>query len=75
MHYKSLLIYISKLSLRPNNSPYNFVSFIFSICLPFFNLRNYSFGTLICIVTYPKLIKLISSLIVSSFNYQNLQGV
>jgi hypothetical protein len=35
------------------------------------NLRYYSFGTLICIVIYPKLIKLISSLIVLSFNHQN----
>jgi hypothetical protein len=49
------------------------LSFQFA-CL--FNLRYYSFGTLICIVIYPKLIKLISFLIVLSFNHQNpLEGL
>jgi len=35
MHYQSLLIHTCKPSLRLNNSPWNFVSFAFSICLHF----------------------------------------
>jgi hypothetical protein len=46
----------------------------FQSACPFFNLRYYMFGTLICIVIYPNLIKLISSLILLSFNHQNPQG-
>ena len=47
---------------------------LFQLACLFFNLRYYSFDILICNETYPKLIKLISSLIVLSFNHQNPQG-
>ena len=62
-HHWDQIISLATLSLLP-----------FEFTCPFFNLRYYCFGTLICIVTYPKLIKLISSLIVLSLNHQNPQG-
>jgi hypothetical protein len=51
-----------------------FSLFPFQFACPSFNLRYYNFGTLICNVTYPNLIKLISSLIVLSFNHKNPLG-
>jgi hypothetical protein len=73
MHYQSLFIHTSKQSLD------HIIALATMSLLPFqfaclFKLTYYSFGTLVCIVIYPKLIKLISSLVVLSFNHQNPLG-